>query len=234
MPVGRGTRRSVALVLAITALTLLGCAGQGGGSDAETIRSDYATIDREPSDYHGTLLREPTLPRPGLALRDTSGRRFDLDGRPDDEVTIVFFGYTHCPDVCPTTIADLAAARRQLPEAVRDRVAVVFITEDPKRDSPEVVREWLDRIDPQLVGLVGGNQDTEKALRALYLPPTAVVAEPDTPVSHPADGRKHQGDYALEHSGTVYAFGPGGTVVYNGAVAPRQYAEDFARLAGER
>ena len=220
-----------AVGLLLLSLGLTGCAGTGDDEGVETIRSDFGTVRIAASEYHGTLLDDPVMERPDLTLTDTAGRPFSFRDRPEGEVTVVFFGYTHCPDVCPTTMADLAAARRQLPEAVRDRVVVAFVTEDPERDTPAVLRDWLDGIDPDFVGLTGGNDDTEQALRELYMPETTVVTDPKDPVVHPEDGREHPGDYGLEHTGIVYAFGPAGTVVYTGGTRPREYAEDFALLA---
>ncbi len=173
------------------------------------------------------------MQRPDLTLTDTEGRTFSFRDRRAGEVTVVFFGYTHCPDVCPTTMADLAAARRQLPEAVRHKVVVAFVTEDPKRDTPAVLRDWLDGFDPDFVGLRGGNADTQRVLEELYLPESKRIPTPTPAVAHPKDGHKHPGDYGLEHAGIVYAFGPGGTVIYSGGTSPRQYAEDLARLAAE-
>ncbi|MEJ7704387.1 MAG: SCO family protein [Geodermatophilaceae bacterium] len=110
--------------------------------------------------------------RPDLTLLDTAGRPFSLADRPDDEVTVIFFGYTHCPDVCPTTMADLAVAGRQLPPEVREQVTVAFITEDPQRDTPEALRAWLDQFDSSFLGLLGGNEATQAALAELLLPET--------------------------------------------------------------
>ncbi|WNB84763.1 SCO family protein [Cellulomonas sp. ATA003] len=145
---------------------------------------------------------------------------------------MVFFGYTHCPDLCPTTMADLAAARRQLPQEFRQKVVVAFVTEDPDRDSPAVLRDWLDAMDPEFVGLQGGNQDTAAALRELYLPESSIIPTPSAPVVHPDDGHVHPGDYGVDHPGVVYAFGPEQTLFYTGGTRPQQYAEDFALLAG--
>lgn len=149
---------------------------------------------------------------------------------------MVFFGYAHCPDRSPTTMADLALVRSLLQPQVRDRVAVVFVTEDPARDTPESVREWLDRFDPQFTGLIGGNEATAAALDELYLPETGQVADPSGAIVHPHDDGQHgHGDYALDHAGILYAWGPGGrSVVYTGGTTPQQYAEDFDQLTGSR
>ncbi len=236
MPPPASRRLAAALLMAAATLTACGnatgeAAGEAAGEAPGTAASPLARVDRPAGAFSGTLV-DPPLPRPQLTLPDTAGKPFALANRPAGEVTVVFFGYTHCPDVCPTTMADLAAARRQLPPQVREKVTVAFVTEDPQRDTPKVLRGWLDRFDRDFVGLRGGNAATTQALEQLYLPETKRIPVPETPVAHPKDGHEHPGEYGLEHSGIVYAFGPGGTtVLYIGGTAPAQYAEDLARLA---
>jgi protein SCO1 len=181
--------------------------------------------------FHGTLLTPP-IARPDQWLRDTTGRWFSLAHRPDGEVTVLFFGFTHCPDVCPTTMADLSVARGQLQPAARRHVKVVFVTEDPQRDTPTVLRRWLDRFDPSFVGLLGGNAKTTAMLSQLHLPQTERLESPRTPVRHPeTHGNHHEQDYSIGHAGEVYAFGPDGeSVLYTGGTTPSQYAQDFTRL----
>ncbi len=197
--------------------------------------SQVADVDAAPTVFHGTMLAA-SPGRPELTLRDTENQEFSLTERPEGEVTVVFFGYTHCSDVCPTTMADLAVASRQLRPELREQVTVVFVTEDPRRDTPAALRQWLDQFDSTFVGLLGGNPATEAALAELALPESTQIPQPDDPIVHPdtGDGSHDHGDYAIEHSGIVYAFGPIATrtaIVYTGGFSPRQYAEDFTRLA---
>lgn len=208
------TGRQLAWVLIVTASVLTAC---GAPSKASvTGGSGVADVDRAPSAFHGTLLDE-SVGRPDLTLLDTAGRTFSVADRPEAEVTVIFFGYTHCPDVCPTTMADLAVASRQLPPEVREQVTVAFITEDPQRDTPEALRVWLDQFDSSFLGLLGGNEATQSALSELLLPETTRLPDQEE---------------VVEHSAAVYAFGPGGaTVIYTGGTTPDQYAQDFALLA---
>lgn len=204
----------------VVALTLAGC----GTSDESA--SPLAVISDPSADsFEGTLLTEPRVPRPALVLPDTSGRAYDLRGK-DDGVTALFFGYTECPDVCPTTMADLAAAKRLLPPADQRRIEVVFVTEDAQRDTPRLLRDWLDRFDPAFVGLIGGNADTARVLGELYLPRTERHTEPPRANVHVHP----EGD--VDHSGVVYLFGPGDrqTVIHTGGTTPGQYAFDLAAL----
>lgn len=120
-----------------------------------------------------------------FALTDTTGhpvRLSDLRGR----VVLLFFGYTHCPDACPTTVANVTRALHALGEQ-RERVRFVFVTTDPERDTPARLREWLDGFDPAFVGLRGSAAElaaVEKRYGVFHtkLPPEA---EPQGyPVNH--------------------------------------------------
>ena len=89
----------------------------------------------------------------------------DQDGKPrtladfKGKAVVVFFGYTHCPDVCPTTLSDMAAAMKALgPDA--DRVQVIFITLDPERDKPELLKSYVPSFDPRFIGLSGNPEAT--------------------------------------------------------------------------
>ena len=153
------------------------------------------------------------IQRPALRLLDTNSQTFALRARPQDEVTMLFFGYTHCPDVCPTTMADLASALRLLPAAQRHRVAVVFVTEDPSRDQPPQLRAWLDQFDPDFIGLSGGGDRTAKTLQVLKAASTRLRVSGD-----------------VDHTGNVYAFAGKNVVVYTGGTTPRMYAADLQLL----
>ncbi len=92
---------------------------------------------------------------PDLTLTATNGRPFNLATDTAYPITLVFFGYTHCPDVCPLVMSDVTSALTQLPSQVRDETQLVFITTDPARDTPEVLRSYLDRYNGDFVGLTG-------------------------------------------------------------------------------
>ena len=99
------------------------------------------------------------LPRPyrvpAAELHDTDGRPFSLASSTDRRLTLLFFGYTHCPDQCPTTMATIASALLQLDDDDRDDVDVVFVTTDPARDTGPALRRWLDHFSPSFVGVTG-------------------------------------------------------------------------------
>lgn len=100
--------------------------------------SRVADVETVQTASHGTVLEPPPGRRLELTLVGTDGRESSLADRPADEVTVVFFGYTHCLDICPTTMADLAVARRQLPNEVREHVTVVFVLAKPTSSAAKV------------------------------------------------------------------------------------------------
>ncbi len=137
---------------------------------------------------------------------------------------MLFFGYTRCRDVCPTTMADLAAAERALDPTRQAHVRVVFVTEAPRNDTAPVLRTWLDHFDPDFIGLTGGNAMSAAALTALKAPATE-IARPERPDPDGAPGAD-----TVDHTGSVYAFVGDRVVVYTGGTTPREYTADFREL----
>lgn len=230
----RGDVRSKAsAALTMTVVLLAGC---GLTPSLKAAEEPIAAL----SSLHGTVV-EPPIPPPQQVLPDTTGRPFSVADEARRRVTLLFFGYTHCPDVCPSTMADLAAARRLLPSEIRAEVTVAFVTEDADRDTPAVLRSWLDRLDPAVVGLIGGNSASKRMLGQLYLPETGKNPTPEQPVTHSDDRgtaqahRRNHGSYGVDHSGVVYAFTPKGrTVLYSGGTTADQYAADLGVLISDR
>src|SRR5689334_10026568 len=106
------------------------------------------------SEFTGAVLHQQNH-APDTMLTDTEGKPFSLASSTDKRLTLIFFGYTHCPDECPTTMATLASAMLQLDDADRQDVQVVFVTTDPARDTGPVIRDWLDHFSSSFVGLTG-------------------------------------------------------------------------------
>src|SRR5215218_10571817 len=107
-----------------------------------------------------------------------------------------------------------------------------LLPKTPERDIPATLRRWLDRFDPAIVGLIGGNSASMAMLKELYLPETVRDPKPTQRVRH-SNGHAHDehGEYGVDHSGVVYAFAPQGwTVIYTGGTTAPQYAADFTRL----
>lgn len=162
----------------------------------------------------------PPGPKPEFTLTDTEGEPFDFRDRTDGALTLLFFGYTHCPDVCPLHMANIAAVLRDLPIESARRVHVVFVTTDPARDSTTRLRTWLGQFDPRFVGLTGTPGEIQAAQAAAGLPPAIV----DTAAGH--------ADYSVSHAAQVMAFGADNRkhALYPFGTRQVDWAHDLPRL----
>jgi protein SCO1/2 len=203
----------------LAALALVAALACAPSNDAERGRVAAAGADRPPHGLRGRALPGP-LEKPDLILTDTRGQPFDLRAETDGFLTLLFFGYTYCPDVCPIHMANLGAVMRELRPGVAQRVKVVFVTTDPDRDTPERLGRWLANFDPTFVGLTGDTTTVNAALRALYLPPS----QPG-----PADSA---GGYLVGHAAAVIAFSPDNRahVIYPFGVRQADWAHDIPKL----
>jgi protein SCO1/2 len=156
---------------------------------------------------------------PHFTLEDTAGRPFDFASRARNKLTYLYFGYTHCPDVCPLTMADIAIALRNVRPNVRRRIQVVFVTVDPRRDTAPVLRAWLDRYNRSFIGLTGNEDAVRSAASA------AGVPLPPAP-------KNQKGSYGVDHAAFVLAYSPDGRahVVYAEGFSPADYAHDMPLL----
>jgi len=181
-----------------------------------------ALVGEERSDGLHGISPATALPKPALALTGTDGLPFDLRTRTAGMVTLLYFGYTHCPDVCPATMSDLAQAMGGLDPAVRARIRVVFISIDPARDTPAVLAAWLHHFDPGFgfYGLTGPFTEVQAQARALGVD----VQEP----SGRADGATEQA-----HAPDVLAFGQDGRLAlrYPPGTQITDYIHDLPVLA---
>jgi protein SCO1 len=163
-------RRALAAVaaLAVAGLGLAACSSSSGsGKPRPSDLNDLHKVGQ----YQGAGL-EPPLPRPSFTLTDTSGKPYSFS-RTAKQPTLLYFGYTHCPDICPTTMADIAQAVTDLPAAVRARTQVVFVTTDVKNDTGPVIAAWLRHFDTGLpnrfVGLTGSQGQIDAAQAAAHV-----------------------------------------------------------------
>lgn len=108
--------------------------------------------------YQGSLI-DPPVPAADFELTDQYGTPFRLDDQRGN-IVLIFFGYTNCPDVCPVTLSDFMAIKKQLGEQA-DNVKFVFITVDPERDRQEILQNYLQRFDPEFIGLSGDRAELE-------------------------------------------------------------------------
>jgi protein SCO1 len=122
--------------------------------------------------YRGAGL-VPPQPRPAFTLTDTSGQPFAFQSATAGQPTLLYFGYTHCPDICPTTMADIAQAIGRLSPTQKAKVQVVFVTTDVKQDTGPVIQAWLSHFDPGLpnrfVGLYGTQVQIDTAEAAAHI-----------------------------------------------------------------
>ena len=171
--------------------------------------------------YRGGLV-EPPLPKPQFVLTDTWGARFDFRKRTEGAVTLLFFGYTSCPDQCPMHMSTLGSAMKKLPAEVAGKVKLVFVTTDPARDTPVQLRSWLDNFDRNFVGLTGSDAALEAVQRAVGVPPARKTEARD-------------GNYGVSHANFVVAYTRDNLahVIYPGGVRKDDWVHDLPLLVRE-
>ncbi len=220
------TRRPVIPVLApivmLTVLTVLlaGCGGSGDGEESAdnpggaVIRSPKA----DPNGLRGAVLDTPyALPR--TTLTDTGGAQFNLVTSTAKPVTLVFFGYTNCPDVCNTVLADIASAMTKLDDSTRSEIQMVFITTDPARDDGKTIRSFLDRFDPTFTGLTGDLGVIKTVAKSVGVAVEGMQKLPS-------------GGYEVGHGAQVIGFGKDDTagVLWTANTSIGDLAHDFGML----
>ena len=183
-----------------------------------TMKSDASKTDAN-AGWAGTLLNQP-LQKPHFTLTDTSGHPFDFSSQTEGYVTLLYFGYTHCPDVCPLHMANIAAVLNEVSGEVNAKIKVVFVTTDPARDSPTVIRKWLDNFDVTFIGLTGSSSAIAAAERAANLP-ESVLNPP-----------KADGSYTVGHASQVvaYSLDDQAHLVYPFGIRQADWARDLPKL----
>ena len=122
--------------------------------------------DAAPATLNGARL-DPPFTVSSTELVDTEGDPYSLVDDTEEPLTLVFFGYTNCPDICGLVMSNLASAMKRLDEADRERVEVVFVTTDPARDTAPVLRGYLDRFDASFTGVTGDIEDIVEVGRSI-------------------------------------------------------------------
>lgn len=115
----------------------------------------------KPASFRGTVYTEPYPPAAEIELARDNGTNFRLDGM-RGKIVLLFFGYTSCPDICPTTMAELKTALDKIGEENAKNVQVVFVTVDPERDTPQRVQEYVNHFNKDFVGLSGPESQLAK------------------------------------------------------------------------
>ncbi len=199
----------------LTVIGLIVAAVVAGGALA-LLRPDAS---QGASEWSGTPLGIE-LAKPAIALTDTSGERFDLAADTRRPLTLVMFGYTNCPDVCPISLSTLSSALRAMGPEVAKQVQMVFVTVDPDRDTRERLREYLDQFDPAFVGLTGTRDELARA-QELANVPEAFLEDP-----------REDGSYEVGHATQMIAYQSDGIarIVYPFGTREVDWASDLPRL----
>jgi protein SCO1/2 len=165
----------------------------------------------------GTLLT-PRRALPDFSLIDSQGRSFgpaNLRGR----WSMLFFGYTNCPDFCPTTLSTLAAMQKQLRAEHSVIPQVIFVSVDAKRDTPAQLANYVPYFDPEFIGLTAADQPAIEALAKQW--GVAVMVQP------PKDG-----SYTVDHSSAIFVLDPAGRLaaILSGPFTVGALQSDFRRI----
>ncbi|MGV9230453.1 SCO family protein [Streptomyces nigra] len=206
---------AAAALLAAATLTLTAC---GGGEDDGA--SPVTVVSEETGSDKAAIVLDKPFEKPDLVLTDTHGEKYDLRKETAGKPTLVYFGYTNCPDVCPTTMSNIAVAKKQLPEAQQDELRIVFVTTDPERDTAAALGKWLKGIDPQVVGLTGDFGTVQAGARTL-----GITIE--------APHKDKNGKVVSTHGTQVVAFSPktdAGYVLYTEDASVDDYTKDLPAL----
>ena len=170
----------VALVVGLTVNKVLSGKGEG---------DPVALLDA------GIVLLPQSRELPDVTLIDTEGAPFTLD-KLNGKWSLLFFGFTFCPDICPTTLAQLRELRSKLAPAVQENLQMVLVSVDPNRDTPEQLKQYLGFYNAGFIGLTGELPAIQKLANAVSIP------------FIPADTSKE--NYTVDHSGNLVLLGPDG------------------------
>lgn len=182
----------VALVVAIAGRTML---FQGGATPSTAI-----------------------IPQIGGAwtLVDHDGRTVtDQDFR--GKYTLMFFGYTYCPDVCPTALSTISTAMEKLPKAVEAAIVPIFVSVDWERDKPEMLKDYVRNFHSRAIGMTGSEQQIREVAKLYRV--------------YFAKAEQKEGPYLMDHSSIVYLMGPDGKFIthFSHTTTPEQMAETLAK-----
>lgn len=202
------------LATAVVATLLLSACGTSEGDDDASGPAVTGVQVKDDDGYQGIFLDEPYA-IPAVKLTDTEGRPFDLAAQ--TKRTLVFFGYTNCPDICQVVMSTIASAVARLDDAEQDRVQVVFVTTDPARDTAAVMRKYLDRYNPEFLGVTGSLDQVDELGK-----PLGIFIK---------KGQKlPSGGYEVDHTTNVISVADGvGDLVWTASTSQSDVAEDLEK-----
>lgn len=194
----------------------------GGSSETPVVDNPGGVIisgAQDNSRFHGAEPPEP-YPMPNVTLTADNGQPFNLVTDTAYPVTLVFYGYSHCPDVCPLVLQDLAQTYLQLPKAVQQQTQVLFITTDPARDTDAVLRSYLASFNPTFLGLRGSLAATKSAAQQMGVAITGIKRLPS-------------GGYDVGHGAQVIGYrGDKAPVIWTEGTPVPDMVSDIETLAG--
>jgi protein SCO1/2 len=210
--------RLARLLAGATAAALLALTAACGGSDGSGTGVVADVVEGDPDGMNGAVLDQPYT-WGSAELTDTAGRPVDTRDALEAPLTLVFFGYTNCPDICQVVMADVTSALARLDAEQAEDVAMWFVTTDPARDDPATLREYLDRFDPSFEGLTG--------------PLDRITALADEVHVAVEQGRKlPTGGYEVNHGTPILGVRPDGSVpiLWTEGTSSSKLADDIAVL----
>ncbi|QNN53055.1 SCO family protein [Nocardioides mesophilus] len=213
-------RRRDRRLRAAGALVVLGAVALGGcAAEPDSGGAPVAGVSISEDDGLNGIVLPQAYDVPPVELTATDGAPYSLAADPDRPLTLVFFGYTHCPDICQLVMADIASALTRLDEQQRAQIGMQFVTTDPARDDRATLRAYLDRFDPSFGGLTGPLEKIVKLGTAMGVP----VAK---------GARLPSGGYEVDHGTNVIGVAPDGTapVVWTQGTGPELMAEDLRTI----
>ncbi|WP_328328810.1 MULTISPECIES: SCO family protein [unclassified Streptomyces] len=211
-----------AAALAVAAAFSLAACGSDNGSSSG--KSPVADVSGQNKTQAATVLDTP-FTKPDFVLTDTHGKKFDFRKETKGKPTLIYFGYTHCPDICPLTMGNIAVAKKALPEAEQKKLQVVFVTTDPARDTPSELGKWLKAQDPSFIGLTGDFKTIQAGARQIGIGISPTKKEKD-------------GTIVSMHGAQVIAFSPKtdkGYLLYGEDATVKDYTKDLPKIVkGEK
>ncbi len=212
-------RSSLARVAALACIvSLAGCGAAGDSSGADNPGGAIIVTPTNEGGLHGAVLAEPYRVPP-LTLTDTAGQPFHLAKDTEGPLTLVFFGYTNCDDVCSTVLSNITSAKARLTDEQAAGVDTWFVTTDPARDDPATLRAYLDRFDPSFEGLTAPLPEVVDLATSVHVP---VEKGPKLP----------SGGYEVTHGTQVVGIAGSdrAPIYWNADVSQAELAEDIHTL----
>jgi protein SCO1 len=203
-----------AALMAVTAVTASGCASS---SAISTSNNDPGMVLINTSKYKGNIVA--SVAKPSGTLMADDGKAFNVLTETKGIVTLLYFGYTDCPDLCPLTMSNTSVAIRMLPKADQSKVLVLFVSVDPYRDTLARLRSWLGKFDPAFIGLRGTLTQVQAFEQQTGLPIGPVFK----------DGA---GQVQLDHATEMFAYGTDNVAheAFFPSTAPAAIANDLKLL----